>query len=48
MTIKVYQFDENMAIIKWDGLEDATKLAKIINKNQDDIKVKTIHRELQK
>lgn len=44
--IKIYQFDENMAIIKWEGLEDATKLAKIINSNPDDIKVKTIHKEL--
>ena len=47
--IKVYQFDANMAIIKWDGLEDANLLAKIIQRDGDNgnmIQVKTINKEL--
>ena len=42
--IKCFQIDSNIAIIKWDGLEDATTLAKIIRDN--DIQIKTLYGEI--
>ena len=42
--IKVFQIDEGLAIIKWENLEDATLLAKLIQQN--DIEIKSLHKEL--
>lgn len=45
--IRIFQIDKDMAIIRWEGLEDMNLLAKIINSNHDDIKVKTVNREIE-
>lgn len=45
MTVKVFQIDGNMAIVSWDGMEDATELVKIIQKHG--FKIKTLYKELE-
>ena len=47
--IKVFQIDKELAIIKWEGLEDTTNLAKAIqslNRTNERVQVKTINKEL--
>lgn len=45
--IKVFQIDNELAIIKWEGLEDTTLLAKTIQKmGKEKVQVKTINKEL--
>lgn len=46
--IKVFQIDTEMAIIKWEGLEDVNLLVKAIQSLDDNITVKTINKELLK
>lgn len=46
--IKVFQIDTEMAIIKWEGLEDANLLVTAIQSLDDNITVKTINKELLK
>lgn len=47
--IKVFQIDNEFAIIKWEGLEDTTSLAQAIqylNRTEEQVQVKTINKEL--
>lgn len=47
--IKVFQIDNELAIIKWEGLEDTMSLAKAIqslNRIDERVQVKTINKEL--